>query len=82
MAISGLNKKGMFEMISLTLKESVILFDKKYYSQIAGDAMGSPLRRTLAGISFVIMKVISWKIPKKIAKQFITKVMKWYFWLA
>lgn len=59
MAISGLNKKGMFEMISLTLKESVILFDKKYYSQIAGDAMGSPLRRTLADISFVIMKVIS-----------------------
>ena len=27
MTISGLNKKEMFEMLSLTLKESIILFD-------------------------------------------------------
>ena len=32
MAVSGLNKKKMFEMLSLTLKESIILFGNKYYS--------------------------------------------------
>ena len=40
----------MFEMFSLTLKEAIILFDNKYYSQIDGVAMGSPLGRTLANI--------------------------------
>ena len=47
MTVSGLNKKEMFEMLSLTLKESIILFDNKYYSQIDGVAMGSPLGPTL-----------------------------------
>ena len=30
-------------MILLTTKETVPLFDQKYYSQIGGVAMGSPL---------------------------------------
>ena len=34
MTLSGLNKKEMFEMLSLTLKESTILFGNKYYSRI------------------------------------------------
>ena len=46
MTVSGLNKKEMFEMLSLTLKESIILFDNKYYSQIDGVVMGSPLGPT------------------------------------
>ena len=50
MTVSGLNKKEIFEMISFTLKESIILFDNKYYSQIDGVAMGSPLGLTLANI--------------------------------
>ena len=50
MTVSGLNKKEMFEMLSLTLKESIILFDNKYYSQIDGVAMGSPLGPTFANI--------------------------------
>ena len=50
MTVSGLNKKEMFEMLSLTLKESIILFDNKYYRQIDGVAMGSPLGPTLANI--------------------------------
>ena len=50
MTVSGLNQKEMFEMLSLTLKESIILFDNKYYSQIDGVAMGSPLGPTLANI--------------------------------
>ena len=37
-------------MISLTTKENVILFDQKYYSQIDGVSMGSPLGPTLANI--------------------------------
>ena len=44
------NKKEMFEMLSLTLKESIILFDNKYYTEIDGIAMGSPLGPTLANI--------------------------------
>ena len=34
MTVPGLNKKEMFEMHSLTLRESIILFDNKYYSQL------------------------------------------------
>ena len=37
-------------MLSLTLKESFILFDNKYYFQIDGVAMGSPLWPTLDNI--------------------------------
>ena len=50
MTVCGLNRKEIFEMLSLTLKESIILFDNKYYSQIDGVAMGSPLGLTLANI--------------------------------
>ena len=50
MTVSGLNKKEIFEMLSLTLKESIIWFDNKYYSQIDGVAMGSPSGPTLANI--------------------------------
>ena len=37
-------------MLSFTTKENVILFDQKYYSQIDGVAMRSPLGPTLANI--------------------------------
>ena len=50
MTVSGLNRKEMFEMLSLTLKESIILFDNKYYSEIDEVAMGSPLGPILANI--------------------------------
>ena len=50
MTVSGLNKKEMFEMLSLTFRESIVLFDNKYYSQINRVAMGSPLGSTLANI--------------------------------
>ena len=38
--VSGINKQQVLEMLSLTTKENVILFDEKYYSQIDGVAMG------------------------------------------
>ena len=37
-------------MLSLTTKESTILFDMEFYSQIDGVAMGSPLGSTLANV--------------------------------
>ena len=43
MTVCGTDKKKMFEMLSLTLKESIILFGNKYYSQIDGVAIGFPL---------------------------------------
>ena len=48
--VSGLNKQQVLEMPSLITKENVILFDQKYYSQIDGLSMGSPLGPTLANI--------------------------------
>ena len=50
MTVSCSNKKKMFEMFSLTLKESIILFDNKYLIEIDAVAMGSPLGPTLANI--------------------------------
>ena len=38
--IHGLNKKQITEMLSLTTKESIILFDMKFYTQIDGVAWG------------------------------------------
>ena len=39
--VSGLNKEQVLEMFSLITKESIILFDDDYYSQIDGEAMTS-----------------------------------------
>ena len=49
--VSGFNKQHVLEMLSLTTKENVTLFDQKYYSQIDGVAIGSPSGPTLANIS-------------------------------
>ena len=46
--IHGLNKKQITEMLSLTTKESIILFDMTFYTQVDGVAMGSPLGTSLA----------------------------------
>ena len=48
--VSGLNKQHVLEMLSLTTKENVSLFDQKCYGQIDGVAMGFPLGPTLANI--------------------------------
>ena len=47
-SIHGLNKKQITEMLSLTTKESIILFDMAFYTQVDGVAMGSPLGPSLA----------------------------------
>ena len=54
--VCGLNKKEITEMLSLTTKKSIILFDMEFYSQIDGVAMGSPLGPTLANVFYVITK--------------------------
>ena len=46
-------------MLSLTLKESIILFENNYYSQIDGVAMGSSLGPTLANI-FLCYRESNW----------------------
>ena len=47
-SIHGLNKKQITEMLSLTTKESIILFDMAFYTQVDVVAMGSPLGPSLA----------------------------------
>ena len=76
MTVSGLNKKEMFEMLSLTLKESIILFDNKCYSTIDGDAMGSPLGPTLTNI-FLCYHESNWQ--KDCPKDFKPVYYKRYF---
>ena len=48
--VSGINKQQVLEILLLTTKENVILFYQKYYIQIEGVAMGSPLGSTLANV--------------------------------
>ena len=47
-SILGLKKKQITEMLSLTTKESIILFDMTFYTQVDGVAMGSPLGPSLS----------------------------------
>ena len=47
-SIHGLNKKQITDMLSLTIKELLILFDMTFYTQVDGVAMGSSLRPSLA----------------------------------
>ena len=46
--IHGLHKKQITKMLSLTTRESIILFDMAFYTQADGVAMGSPLGPSLA----------------------------------
>ena len=48
--VSDINKQQVLEMLSLTTIENLILLNQKYYSQINGRVMGSPLGPTLANI--------------------------------
>ena len=54
---SGLNKRQVLEMLLLTIKEKVILFDQKYHSQIDGVAMGTPSGPTLPPGNYVAKKL-------------------------
>ena len=48
--VSGVNKQQVLAMLSLTNKEDVILFGKKFYNQIDRVPMASPLVPTLTNI--------------------------------
>ena len=47
-SIHGLNKKQIIEMLSLTTKESIILFEMAYYTQVVRVGIRSPLAPSLA----------------------------------
>ena len=65
-SIHGLNKKQITEMLSLATKESIILFDMAFYTQVDGVAMGSPLGPSLAN-AFLCHHETKWlnDCPKK-----------------
>ena len=68
--VSVLNKQ---HMLLLTTKESVNLFDQKYYSQIDGEAMDSLLGPTLANI-FLCYHESTWlKTVRKLSNHYIAK---------
>ena len=48
--IKGLLKHQCKKLLTLTTKSSFFMFNNKYYTQIDGVAMGSPLGPTLANI--------------------------------
>ena len=57
--VLGLNKQQVLEILLLTTKEDVILFDQKYHSQTDGVAAGSPLDPTLANV-FLCYRETTW----------------------
>jgi hypothetical protein len=48
--VDGLSKDEFKQLLTLATTESFILFDNRYYQQLDGVAMGSPLGPTLANI--------------------------------
>ena len=48
--IDGFNITGFYELLTVTMSESLVLFEGEYYKQIDGVAMGSPLGPTFANI--------------------------------
>ena len=65
-SIHRLNKKQITEILSLTTKESIVLFDMAFYTQVDGVAMGSPLGSSLAN-AFLCHRETKWlnDCPKK-----------------
>ena len=55
----NLNKKEFHNLLSLSVKDSVFLFNDKYYKQVDGVAMGSPLGPTLANV-FLCFHEVNW----------------------
>ena len=48
MKVNGIGKQEFGSLLKLTTKESLFMFNKHYYRQIDGVAMGSPVGPTLA----------------------------------
>ena len=71
--VSGVNKQQVLEMLSLITKENVILFDQKYYGQIDGVAMGSPLGPSLANIFLWHHETLLLKTVQNLSNQCIIK---------
>ena len=55
-SIHGLNRKKITEMLSLTTKELIILFEMTFYTQVNGVAVGSSLKPSLANGFFCYHK--------------------------
>ena len=69
----GLYKKQIFKMLLTTLKESIILFENKSYSQVDGVAMGPPLVPTFLDF-FLCHREVTWLT--KCSKNFAPKCYK------
>ena len=48
--IDGFTLTDFHQLLTITMSESLVLFDGEYYKQIDGVAMGSPLRPTFGNI--------------------------------
>ena len=51
-----LSRKDLYDLRKRATAESSFIFDNKFYKQIDGFAMGSPLGPTMANAFLVIMK--------------------------
>ena len=69
--IHGLKKKQITEMVLLTTKESIILFDMAFYIKVDGVAKGYPLGPSLAN-AFLCHHEVKWlnNCPQKIEPVF------------
>jgi hypothetical protein len=60
--VNGISIDTIRELASLALTENAFVYDKKFYKQIIGGAMGSPFTLTLANI-------FMWKWEKKLVSR-------------
>ena len=63
-SIHGLNKKQINEMLSLINKESIILSDMVFYTQVDGAAMYSSLEPSLVNAFLCHHEMVKWLFPK------------------
>ena len=63
-SIHGLNKKQITKMLSWMNKESIILFDMVFYTQVDGVAIGSPLSPSLANAFLCHHEMVRWLSQK------------------
>ena len=54
--VKGISKNDFLDLLNLATKESFFTFNNKFYIQVDGVAMGSPLGPILANLFFHIMK--------------------------
>ena len=58
--VKGISKNDFRDLLIMATKDSIAIFNKKFYIRVDGDAMGSPLGPLLGKLSFNMTKKTGW----------------------